>query len=180
MVRKEATMSEEQVTQSGGSEQAAKTILVVDDQESTRMLIRAAAEGMPFPCRVVEALDGQAAVKVAREEKPDLALLDIVLPGSTTSGVLICNSLCREGLKVVIVSGQASKAIVQACLSSGAVDYLGKPFSVDTLRDKLAKWLGVAAPAALGRGRESRGVVTPPRRGRSRRRPRCQRPWCPA
>ncbi len=137
-------MSEQRETRSDGSEQNEKAILVVDDQESTRLLIRAAAEGMPFPCRVFEALDGQAAIRVAREEKPDLALLDIVLPGSTTSGVLICNSLCREGLKVVIVSGQASKAIVQACLSSGAVDYLAKPFSVDTLREKLTKWLGEA------------------------------------
>ena len=89
----------------------------------------------------MEALDGQTALRVAREEQPDLVLLDIVLPGSSTSGVLICNTLCREGLKVVIVSGQASKAIVQACLSSGAIDYIPKPFSVEALREKMQRWM---------------------------------------
>jgi len=134
-------MADEQETQGTGGVERAKSILIIDDQESTRALMREAAEKMPFPCNVREAADGQAAVRLAREESPDLVLLDIVLPGSSTSGVLICNQLCREGAKVVIVSGQASKAIVQACLSSGAIDYVPKPFSVDSLREKMERWL---------------------------------------
>ena len=135
-------MPEERHASAGVDRGRRKSVLIVDDQPATRALMRAAIEGVPYACQVREATDGDAALRLAHEERPDLVLLDIVLPGSSTSGVLICNQFCREGTKVVIVSGQASRAIVQACLSSGAVDYVPKPFSVEALREKLKEWLG--------------------------------------
>jgi CheY-like chemotaxis protein len=46
------------------------------------------------------------------------------------------------------VSGTASESILRTCLSLGAVECVPKPFNVDQMRSKLARWLGVPAPAA--------------------------------
>jgi response regulator of citrate/malate metabolism len=45
------------------------------------------------------------------------------------------------GVRVVVVSGKASRAIVQSCLSMGAIAYVEKPFSVEGMRERLAEWL---------------------------------------
>ena len=119
-----------------------KTVLIVDDQDTTRMLIRAAVEKAGVPCQVVEASDGDTALRVAQERHFSLILLDIVLPGSSISGVLVCNHLCKDPRnRVVIISGQASKTIVQACLNSGALAYVPKPFSVEAFQEQVRGWL---------------------------------------
>jgi CheY-like chemotaxis protein len=69
-------------------------------------------------------------------------LLDIVLPGSATSGVLVCQRLCRDRrTKVVIVSGRAGPSVINACLYAGAIAHVAKPFSVPELRAKIERWL---------------------------------------
>lgn len=119
-----------------------KTVLIVDDEAPARALLRTAVRGLDIPCRILEATDGDTAVEIAHQTRPDLVLLDIVLPGSDMSGVLVCQDLCRDSrTKVVIVSGQAGGSILNACLSAGAVEHVKKPFSVAELRDKLERWL---------------------------------------
>ena len=127
----------------GGQTQAEDCrVLIVDDDEATRLLLRAAVEGLPMTCRIYEAASGDDAIAIGRRSRPDLALVDIVLPGSGASGVMVCKELCRDSrTKVVIVSGQASDSIVHAALAAGAVEYIRKPFSVDDLQSKLARWL---------------------------------------
>jgi len=102
-------------------------------------------EGLPVPCRVLEAADGVSALRLARSASPDLVLLDIVLPGSETSGVLVCQELCNSHTKVLIVSGSATGSIAEACLSMGAADLLPKPFSVEDARAMIASCLGFQA-----------------------------------
>ncbi|MDH4180068.1 MAG: response regulator [Armatimonadota bacterium] len=110
------------------------TVLIVDDEAPARTLLRKTLEALPVSCRIFEAADGDTALRVARQSPPDLVLLDIVLPGSSTSGVLVCQELCKTRTKVVIVSGNATGSIAQACLSMGAVDILRKPYSVQDAR----------------------------------------------
>jgi two-component system response regulator EvgA len=121
----------------------ARTVLIVDDHAPMRMLMRAAVDGISLPCRILEAETGDDALRIAREANPDLVLLDIELPGSSTSGVLVCSQICKElRTKVVIVSGQASRAIAQACLDAGAIAYVPKTtFSIQSLQIKLEEWL---------------------------------------
>jgi len=70
--------------------------------------------------------------------------LDILLPGSSVTGVLLCQRLCKDvGTRVVIVSGRAGDSVVQTCLAMGALEHVRKPFSVDVLREKRARWLAV-------------------------------------
>lgn len=119
-----------------------KKVLIVDDEAGTRALLRTTVEGTGVACRVLEAVDGDAAIEIARRTRPDLVLLDIVLPGSSSSGVIVCQQLCKEpGAKVVIVSGQAGEAVVRACMSVGALEHVKKPFSVPALREKIEGWL---------------------------------------
>jgi CheY-like chemotaxis protein len=125
------------------SEAAGRTVLIVDDEPSTRAALRTMVEGLPAPCRVLEAADGATALRLANSLSPDLVLLDIVLPGSETSGVLVCQELCKSHTKVLIVSANASGSIAQACLAMGAADILHKPFSVEDARALIASCLGL-------------------------------------
>jgi len=121
---------------------AERSILIVDDEPAVRALLREIAEGLSVTCQVYEAADGQAALQIARSRHPDVVLLDIVLPGSSTSGVLVCQELCKDNrTKVVIVSGNANKTILKTCLSMGAADCVPKPFLPGDLRAKLMTWL---------------------------------------
>ena len=136
-------MTEEQPASGSTPARATPTVLIVDDQAEIRKALRMILEALSQACRVLEATDGDSALRLARAERPDLVLLDIVLPGSGVSGVLVCQELCKDPrTKVVIVSAEASDAIVQACLSQGAVEYVRKPFSVPDLQAKLDAWLG--------------------------------------
>jgi len=118
------------------------TVLIVDDEPDARRLLREVVRRLPRPCRVLDTPDGGTALEIARQSRPDLVLLDIVLPGSSTSGVLVCQELCKDPrTKVVIVSGKASESITQACLSLGAVEIIRKPFSVAEVTGTLERLL---------------------------------------
>jgi len=128
---------------SSGAEQepTGARVLIVDDEAPTRILLRKTVQGLCTPCTVFEASDGDEALRIARREHPDLVLLDIVLPGSSSSGVIVCQELCRTHTKVLIVSGNATGPIADACLSMGAVAILRKPFSVDDARAMIGSCL---------------------------------------
>jgi two-component system response regulator VicR len=119
-----------------------RTVLILDDEAATRALLRKTVETLSVPCRVVEATDVDEAIEVAHREQPALALVDIVLPGSTISGVLVCRELLKlRGTEVVIVSGQATDSIIESCLEAGVREWVRKPFSVEELKGKLEEWL---------------------------------------
>ena len=126
----------------GTGNEAGRNVLIVDDEAATRTLLRKTVQGLSTACRIFEAVDGDSALRIARQARPDLVLLDIVLPGSSVSGVLVCQELCKDSrTKVAIVSGNATDSVVQACLSMGAVELVRKPFSVGEMRTKLEQWL---------------------------------------
>jgi CheY-like chemotaxis protein len=132
------TASDSPDQSAGGT--SAPTVLIVDDEAATRALLRKTVESSG--CKVLEAADGDTALQTARSSRPNLVLLDIVLPGSTTSGVLVCKELLEDvGIRVVIVSGNATGMIARSCLQMGATEILRKPFSIDVLREKLPGWL---------------------------------------
>jgi|GEM_PF-6670681 len=89
--------------------QSRPIVLIMDDEAAIRKLLRATVESLPFPCEVMEAPDGKTALEIARLHRPTLALLDILLPGSSTSGVIVCSELCKDArTKVVIVTDRKS------------------------------------------------------------------------
>jgi diguanylate cyclase (GGDEF)-like protein len=84
---------------------------------------------------VLCATDGDEALRLAREEKPDLALLDIMMPGK--DGLEVCRELRAEettrNLPIVFVSAKNAPRDRAAGLRAGAVDYIAKPFHPEEL-----------------------------------------------
>jgi len=118
-----------------------KTILIVDDEPAARYGLRRALEGR---YRVVEADSAAAGRSSLLSEKPDLLLLDVVLPEE--DGLSFLKWLRQEGyeLPVLMVSAlDTAKSAVQA-LQLGAADYLVKGFELDELRQRVANLLKLA------------------------------------
>jgi DNA-binding NtrC family response regulator len=118
-----------------------KTILIVDDEPAARYGLRRALEGK---YRVAEAESAEAARVALDSEKPDLLLLDVVLPGQ--DGISFLQGIRKEGhdLPVLMVSAlDTAKTAVEA-LRVGAADYLVKGFELEELRQRVANLLKLA------------------------------------
>ena len=115
-----------------------KTILIVDDEPAARYGLRRALESR---YRIAEADSAEGARETLQTEKPDLVLLDVVLPGQ--DGLSFLKWMRQQGsaVPVLIVSAlDAAKAAVEA-LQLGAADYLVKGFELDELRQRVANLL---------------------------------------
>ena len=115
-----------------------KTVLIVDDEPAARYGLRRALESR---YRIAEADSAEGARTVIPTEKPDLILLDVVMPGQ--DGISFLKSLREEGseVPVLIVSAlDTAKTAVEA-LRVGAADYLVKGFELDELRQRVANLL---------------------------------------
>jgi DNA-binding response OmpR family regulator len=105
-------------------------ILVVDDEPKITRLARDYLEKNGF--RVITVADGQSALTTARREKPDLVILDLMLP--QIDGREVCRILRRESDVPIIMLTALSEEIDQVTgLEIGADDYITKPFSVRAL-----------------------------------------------
>jgi len=104
----------------------AKTILIVEDDKFLRELItqKLIKEGY----ETSEAIDGEEGIKKIKEEKPDLVLLDLILPGIDGFEVLskMKEDLALAQIPVIILSNLGQKEDVERGLKLGAVDYLIK------------------------------------------------------
>lgn len=112
-------------------------ILVADDSSSERASAREALESAGY--QVFEAVDGQQALEVYTRERPDLVMLDVVMPRLT--GLETCRILKAKAqssyLPVIMVSSRNSVNARVEGLRSGADDYLGKPYDAEELRARV-------------------------------------------
>jgi len=103
-----------------------KTILVVDDEPQIVRLVRAYLEEAGY--RVVTASDGQEALYVARHEKPDLVVLDVLMP--KMDGLEFTRRIRRErDVPIIMLTARAEETDRIVGLELGADDYVTKPFS---------------------------------------------------
>jgi DNA-binding response OmpR family regulator len=108
----------------------ARTILVVDDEPTLRETLVDALEADGF--RVVSAADGREALTRFRAERPDLVLLDLMLP--ELSGIEVCRIIRAEsGVPIVMLTAKDSELDKVVGLELGADDYVTKPFSLREL-----------------------------------------------
>jgi DNA-binding response OmpR family regulator len=109
------------------------TILVVDDEKTLRDMLdyNLRREGY----RVLTASEGNEAIRLAHQERPDLIILDIMLPGM--SGYDVCRAVRKEStVPILMLSAREDEIDKVLGLELGADDYLTKPFS---LRELLAR-----------------------------------------
>ena len=106
-----------------------KKILVVEDEPDIRKLVHYNLTQERF--KVVEAEDGEKALRAIQRERPDLIILDLMLPG--VSGLELCRTLRERAetarLPILMLTAKAGEADRVVGLEMGADDYLTKPFS---------------------------------------------------
>ena len=102
-------------------------VLVVDDEAITRDVVGAMLEMEDV--EVHTAVDGESALAMAGDVRPDLVLLDVMMPG--IDGVEVCRRLTEagDGPRVVMLTAKADELSRQAATAAGASAYLVKPFS---------------------------------------------------
>jgi DNA-binding response OmpR family regulator len=117
------------------------TVLVADDEPHLLRLVtfRIEREGH----RVITASDGDTALRLARRERPDLCVLDVMMPGR--SGFDVLRELREDpqlaGTTVIMLTARAQDGDLDAGFSLGADDYITKPFSPQELRVRVAAHL---------------------------------------
>ncbi len=112
-----------------------KTILIVDDQASVRQLLQDYLTEQGF--RTVTANDGQAALQIARHEKPDLVLLDIMMPRMDGYQFLRAYRTEQQHTPVIIITAREEETDAVLGLDLGADDYVIKPFRMRELAARI-------------------------------------------
>ena len=130
-------------------------ILVVDDERSITDLLVYNLQRSGY--QVVVACDGRQALRLAQAERPDLVILDLMLPG--LDGLDVCRALRREGsIPIIMLTARDEEIDRVVGLELGADDYVTKPFSVRELMARVKAVLrrttspGAAAAAVRREG----------------------------
>ncbi|MCW3984861.1 MAG: response regulator [Candidatus Bathyarchaeota archaeon] len=115
-------------------------ILVVDDSAFTRRIVRNALNGRGFR-EVIEAENGEEALRKYETEKPDVVLLDIIVPGLDGTEVLKRIMNIDENAKVIMLTAVGQAKTMKTCNILGSAGYIVKPFDerqlVDTVEETL-------------------------------------------
>jgi DNA-binding response OmpR family regulator len=107
-----------------------KDILVVEDEEAIAEAVRARLESEGYIVRVAH--DGPHAIRAAVDERPDLVVLDLMLPGM--DGLEVCREIQKtHWVPVLMLTARTEEADKVAGFAVGADDYLTKPFSLREL-----------------------------------------------
>lgn len=122
----------------------AKTILIADDSPTERRVFQRALSS--FGYRILLAEDGEEAERIAREERPDLLILDVVMPEKT--GFALCRELKMDpdfaGVPIIIVTSRDQDADRYWGERQGADEYLTKPFGPRALAESVRRHLQAA------------------------------------
>jgi len=120
---------------------ARKRILLADDEEDIKTVVTMFLESQGY--EVVTAYDGLDTLEKVRSEKPDLILLDIMMP--VLDGYEVCKRLKEDEqtahIPILILSAAAHAESVKRGLKAGAQDYIIKPFEPEKLHEKIEQVL---------------------------------------
>jgi DNA-binding response OmpR family regulator len=108
-----------------------KTILVIEDEPQILLGLKDALEFEGF--RVVSAANGKLGISLARQERPNVVLLDLMLPD--VNGYQVCEELRRQDafMPIIMLTARSQEADKIRGLDAGADDYVTKPFSIGEL-----------------------------------------------
>jgi DNA-binding response OmpR family regulator len=123
-----------------------RKVLIIDDHPDLRRLVGWSLEMLDDPVELIEATDAEQGVALARELKPALVFLDVMMPGAY-DGLEACRRITSDrslaATRVVLLSAKGQAADVQTGLACGAHHYLVKPFSPQKLLAVAEELLGV-------------------------------------
>ena len=128
---------------------SAKTILVADDEASMRKIIERRL--LSWGYRVVVAVNGTEAVRLAKERRPDLILLDVMMPG--LNGLEVCRQMKQDAatapIPIVIVTAKESRTIRDEAAAAGANGFIQKPYEFSELLRHIQTALGEGPAVAV-------------------------------
>ncbi len=109
-----------------------KKILIVDDAMFMRRMVRNSLAAAGYT-DMEEAKDGEEAIRIFKEKRPDLVILDITMPGKT--GLEVLEEIIREDsqAKVVMCSAVGQELMIQKAVEMGAYNFVVKPFKPEQL-----------------------------------------------
>src|SRR5438067_10293655 len=137
----------------GNMSTTAATILLVDDEDSIQTLLTYPLERDGY--RVVQARDGDEALRLFREQEIDLVVLDLMLP--KVDGLEVCRRLRAEStVPIVMLTARDDELDKVVGLELGADDYITKPFSIREFRSRARALL---RRSALGGQADGRDVI---------------------
>ena len=114
-----------------------RKLLIAEDEDGIRSLVKMTLARNEY--EIIEAVDGEEALALAREHHPELILLDVMMPG--LSGFDVCRALKEDPATaqatVVMLSARSQEADREQGMASGADDYFTKPFSPIALLRKI-------------------------------------------
>ncbi|MBN1311530.1 MAG: response regulator [Anaerolineae bacterium] len=127
-----------------------KKVLIVEDQPDSRRLLEDILNHFSEQgATVISVRDGLEALETIQREKPDLILLDIMLPGM--SGYDLCEKIKSNpetaSTYIVVISAKHQLEDRKEAIKRGADDYLVKPFDVQVLLGQVRKALGITHPS---------------------------------
>ena len=115
----------------------ARKLLIADDEPGIRRLVRMTLQSDDY--EILEAADGDEAVKLAREHKPELMLLDVMMP--KRSGLEVCRVLKTDpetaGITIFLLTARAQESDRREGRAAGCDGYFMKPFSPISLMRKV-------------------------------------------
>lgn len=121
---------------------ARRKILLVDDSNTAIMIERMLLRSAPYD--IVVARDGREAVAVAERERPDLIVMDVMMPNMT--GLEACQALRAKedtrDIPIILVTTRGEPESIDAGFDSGCSDYVMKPIDGQELLSKIGKHLG--------------------------------------
>ena len=117
-------------------------VLIADDDPDILSLVAFRLERAGY--EVIQASNGEDALRLASERKPDLAILDVMMPKLT--GYDVTEQIRRNeetsGIPVILLTARVQEADVERGFAAGADDYIKKPFSPQELRARVQAILG--------------------------------------
>jgi len=118
-----------------------KKILFIEDEAEIVDLMRTRLEANGY--QMFAAYDGEEGLRKIEENKPDLILLDIVIP--KIDGLVVCRRLKDDSktkdIPIIVVSASGGKNLSERCRQAGADEAVIKPFKAEELLDKISKLL---------------------------------------
>lgn len=115
-------------------------ILVVDDSAMTRMVAKKTLGSLGFD-NVLEGEDGVQALEVFKANSVDVVFTDWNMPNMNGLELLIEIRKINKDVPVIMVTTEGSRSKVVEAVQNGISDYLVKPFTPDSLKEKLSKWV---------------------------------------
>ncbi len=120
-----------------------KCVLIIEDSKTSAFLIQTIFQRRGSKVLIAET--GEKGIKLCRKHKPDIIILDYLLPDTT--GNIICRQLKADPqtahIPILIVTAHGNEKIIHACLKAGADDILLKPYRNEELNRKVAQLLRV-------------------------------------